>query len=209
MKDLNSWQDCFEKHLNQNSASDGAHDLGHLRRVWRLAKALADQGDDLLIVLAACYFHDLANYPKNHPNRSRSSIDSAKRAREILMEMNFPEEKIIGVCHCIEAHSFSANIEPQSGEARIVQDADRLESLGAIGLARTFYVAGQMGSMLFCPQDPFAQERALDDKNFAIDHFENKLLRLPATMKTIAGKREAERRAEYLRGYLTRLKEEL
>jgi uncharacterized protein len=122
--------------------------------------------------------------------------------------MGFPSEKLDAVCHCIEAHSFSAAIVPQTAEAKIVQDADRMEALGAIGLARTFYVAGQMGSKLFCAEDPFAEKRALDDRQFAVDHFETKLLKLPATMKTARGKMEAEKRAAILQRFLEDLRSE-
>ncbi|MFA9353024.1 hydrolase, partial [Escherichia coli] len=76
----------------------------------------------------------------------------------------------------IEAHSFSAKIAPETLEAKIVQDADRLEALGAIGLARVFAVSGALGVALFDAEDPFARQRGLDDKQYALDHFQTKLL---------------------------------
>ncbi|HDO7482899.1 TPA: HD domain-containing protein, partial [Escherichia coli] len=78
--------------------------------------------------------------------------------------VQFPAEKIEAVCHAIAAHSFSAQIAPLTTEAKIVQDADRLEALGAIGLARVFAVSGALGLALFDGEDPFAQHRPLDDK---------------------------------------------
>lgn len=209
MEDLLYWQNEFEIYLSKAPNADGSHDISHSRRVWNLAKRFGSKNDDELTLLAACYFHDLVSYPKNHPNRSQSSKESAIKARAALMEMGFPNEKLGNVCHCIEAHSFSANIETQTNEARIVQDADRIEALGAIGLARTFHVAGQNGLNLFCSEDPFANQRELNDKRFAIDHFESKLLKLPSTMKTEKGKREAEKRADLLRRYLVDLRLEL
>ena len=107
------------------------------------------------------------------------------------------------------AHSFSANIAPRTLEARALQDADRLEALGAIGLARVFSIAGQLGSSLFNGEDPFAKNRPLDDRRYAVDHFEVKLLRLPETMQTTAGRNMAEERADVMRSFLRSLASEL
>lgn len=209
MEKLEHWKDLFESYLCEHPFEDGSHDLSHFQRVWRLANRLASDGDDKLVILAACYFHDIVSHPKDHPRRSQSSRDAALRAEQILLNLNFPKEKISNVKHCIEAHSFSANIQTETREAEIVQDADRMEALGAIGLARTFYVAGQMGSKLFCAEDPFATSRELNDKKFAIDHFQEKLLKLPSTMKTQEGRSEAEKRARVLTKFLDDLKVEL
>lgn len=202
MKDTSYWQNKFESYLSKTHTADGSHDISHARRVWNLAKSFASDQDDKVTILAACYFHDFVSYPKNHPKRTQSSQEAAVRARVVLLEMGFPKDKLNDVCHCIESHSFSANIEAKTNEAKVVQDADRMEALGAIGLARTFYVAGQMGSKLFCSEDPFAQKRELDDKQFAVDHFEMKLFKLPSTMKTLEGKKAAEIRVEVLKRFL-------
>lgn len=209
MAEILHWQTRLEEFVGQNQGADGAHDLGHVRRVWRIAQQIADADDDQLVILAACYFHDLVNYPKNHPRRSQSSRDSAAKARSLLPELGFPDEKINQVCHCIEAHSFSAGIEPISNEAKVVQDADRLDALGAVGLARTFYVAGQMGTGLFCEDDPFAINRPVDDHRFALDHFKAKLLRLPSLMMTSAGRKMAKERVKLIEDFLKQLQMEL
>jgi len=102
---------------------------------------------------------------------------------------DFPAEKIKGVHHAIHAHSFSANVLPQTIEAKILQDADRLEALGAIGLARVFYVAGQLNTQLFHPEDPLAEQRIADDTLYALDHFPLKLFKLPSLMHTATPER--------------------
>ncbi|HPI39338.1 MAG TPA: HD domain-containing protein [Pseudobdellovibrionaceae bacterium] len=209
MNNLEVWKAVFENYLREHPLSDGSHDISHFQRMWKLANNFSSSSDDKLVILAACYFHDIVNYPKNDHKRSQSSKDSAIKAETILLSLGFPHEKLDGVKHCIEAHSFSANIQTQTSEAEIIQDADRIESLGAIGLARTFYVAGLMGSKLFCSEDPFAENRNLDDKKFTIDHFHLKLLKLPSTMKTQKGKAEAAKRAEVLTKFLEDLKGEL
>ena len=107
--------------------------------------------------------------------------------------------------HAIHAHSFLARVEPITAEAKILQDADRMEAVGAIGLARVFYTAGQLNGALFDVDDPLAEEREPDDRRYALDHFQLKLLRLPAMMNTASGRRMAEGRAEYLREFLQRI----
>jgi uncharacterized protein len=203
------WQSKFEQYLNDHPTDDGSHDITHFKRVWKLARKISNTDDDTLVILAACYFHDIVNYPKNHPNRSKSSIDAANKTVKILTEMNFPADKLDHIHHCVEAHSFSANIVTKTREAKIVQDSDRMESLGAIGLARTFYVAGRMSSHLFCGDDPFAKSRELDDSKYAIDHFEKKLFKLPGSMKTLEGKQEALKRVNVLKRFLSDLENEL
>lgn len=209
MKDLNEWQQKFENFLQDYPSTDGSHDISHFRRVWHLADQLANPDSDKLVILAACYFHDIVSYPKNDPRRSQSSKDAAEKAMSILSDLGFPSDKLSQVKHCIEAHSFSANIPTETPEAAAVQDADRMEALGAIGLARTFYVGGLMKSKLFCTDDPFAQKRELDDSKFALDHFKTKLLTLPLTMKTESGQAEAQKRAQVLTQFLKDLEYEL
>lgn len=125
------------------------------------------------------------------------------------MDMGFPGELIDNVCHSVESHSYSAGIVPETIEAKVVQDADRMEALGAIGLARVFYTSGLLRRKMFDPEDPLAEHRALDDREYALDHFQVKLLKLSETMQTTAGRRMAERNSDYLRGYMTKLLKEL
>jgi uncharacterized protein len=175
---------------------DGAHDLNHFERVWRNAQSLLAHYPqaDALVVLAACYLHDLVNVPKDDPRRSSASRLSAELASERLAALGFPAHKIPAVAHAIEAHSFSAGVPATTLEARIVQDADRLDGLGAVGLARMFYIAGRMGSALAHGSDPLALDRPLDDKSYSLDHIEAKLARLPGMMQTEAGRQLAEAR---------------
>lgn len=183
--------------------NDGAHDINHLHRVWRVAQTLLAEHPqaDALVVQAACYLHDLVNLPKNHPERAQASQRAARRACDELACAGFPLEKLEGVAHAIEAHSFSAAIAPRTIEAQIVQDADRLDALGAVGLARLFYTAGRMGSAFAHEDDPLGTQRELDDRAFALDHIELKLAKLPASMQTAAGRKLGESRLAWLRGF--------
>jgi len=180
--------------------NDGAHDLNHLKRVWGSARTLLASlpEADALVVMAACYLHDLVNLPKNHPQRSEASRMSAQAAVAQLAALDFPGDRLAAVAHAIEAHSYSAGIAPQTIEAKIVQDADRLDALGALGLARMFHVGGQLGRALADSTDPLALQRDADDSRYTLDHIECKLLRLPATMQTAPGRALADERARWV-----------
>lgn len=192
-------------------ASDGAHDLGHLDRVWKSCRliALDEPRADADVLAAAAYFHDAVNLPKDSPDRAQASRLSADLAVRELAAMGFDAGRMAAVHHAIAAHSFSAGIAPETIEARILQDADRLEALGAIGLARMFLIAGQMGGALFHAADPLAMERALDDRRYALDHLEVKLFPVAAAMQTATGRRMAEERAEWMESFRTRLLHEI
>ncbi len=192
------------------SPADAAHDLGHLARVWANARKIAlTEGGDLPTLLAAAYFHDLVNLPKSAPNRDQASRLSASAARPLLLTSGLPAAQVENACHAIEAHSFSANLPALTIEAKILQDADRLEALGAIGIARCFAVTGQLGGALFDQTDPMALHRPLDDRAFALDHFEVKLLLLPDKMQTPTGQLLATERAEWMQSFRTRLLSEI
>ena len=192
-------------------ATDGAHDLGHLDRVWKSCRLIAmdEPGADGDVLAAAAYFHDAVNLPKDSPDRAAASRLSADLAVRELAAMGFAAGKLPAVHHAIAAHSFSARIVPETAEARILQDADRLEALGAIGLARMFLVTGQMGGGLFDPADPMALNRPLDDRRFALDHLEVKLFGLVETMQTATGRAMAAERAEWIHSFRTRLLSEI
>lgn len=211
--ELAHWPQRFETWLTEHhETDDAAHDISHFRRVWMTAQRMMDgQPVDALVVLTACYFHDIVSLPKNHPERSQSSQLAARKTRQILTDdfPDFPKTSIPAVEHAIEAHSFSAGIAPQTLEAKMVQDADRLEALGAIGLARVFAVSGALGVALFDADDPFADARELNDKQFALDHFQTKLLRLPETMQTEMGRELARHNANFLVQFMAKLSAEL
>lgn len=200
---LADWKKKLVAIATADNQDDGAHDLNHLHRVWRNAQSLltAHTQADALVVQAACYLHDIVNLPKNHPQREQASRMAAQRACEQLQQAGFPRAKLEAVAHAIEAHSFSAAIAPTTIEAKIVQDADRLDALGAVGLARLFYTAGRMGSAFAHASDPLGAQRPLDDRAFALDHIEVKLAKLPAGMQTAAGRELGEKRLQALRAF--------
>lgn len=208
--EMREWEGRFLAFLNQNGGfADSAHDLGHVGRVVLSAALMCPgEGAHPAVVFAASWLHDCVPVPKNSPDRSRASRLCAAAASEFLAEAGWDPGQIPAIAHAIEAHSFSAGIEPTTIEARVVQDADRLDALGAHGLARCIATGASMGTGLVHPTDPWARDRPLDDVRWSVDHFFAKLFKLPDLMKTRSGREEALRRVEILRAFVRELARE-
>lgn len=182
---------------------DGSHDVAHLLRVWKNARRIQQaEGGDTEALVAAVLLHDCVAVEKNAPLRATASRLAAQKAQGLLAGMGWTAERIEAVCHAIEAHSFSAAITPTTHLAKTVQDADRLDAIGMVGAARCFYIAGRMGSGLYDALDPAADQRDLDDKRYAIDHFETKLFKLADGFQTTTGRELARDRQLKLRRFL-------
>ena len=210
-RSLEQWEELFEKKVAElNSGGDPAHDLAHFKRVVKTARALAlEEGAELEVVIPAAWLHDYVNVPKDDPRRPQASRMSAEAARSFLSEICYPECHLEWIVHAIEAHSFSAGIVARTIEAQVVQDADRLDGLGAIGVARCFTVAGCLGQRLYDPDDPMAERRALDDSRNTVDHFFVKLFKSAESLQTRAGRAEGIRRLEFMKAYLGELRLEI
>jgi uncharacterized protein len=208
---MNNFEKQFaEKINNVLGDKDPAHDLCHVMRVVESAKKMAiEEHANLEVVIPAAWLHDLVNLAKDHPERKRASEFAGKEALIYLSDINYPEKYYLEIYHAILAHSFSAAVHPETLEAKIVQDADRLDALGAIGLARLFSITTQLGRPFYSLNDPFALKRPLDDKNFGIDHIYIKLKKISETMNTESAKKEAARRFKFIEDFLDELKKEL
>lgn len=190
--------------------ADGAHDLAHVERVVATATQLAQSEQaNLEIVIPAAWLHDCVSLPKNAPNRQQASRLAGVKAAHFLAEISYPAEHIPAIQHAIEAHSFSAGIPPQTIEAQVVQDADRLDALGAVGIARCILTGASFRSQLYELVDPFGDTRPWDDNQYMVDHFFTKLFKLQHTMQTAAGRAEAERRTRFMHHYLHQLGQEI
>jgi uncharacterized protein len=193
-----------------DARADGAHDLAHLRRVWMNAFTIARQeGGADAILAASVLLHDCVAVEKNSPLRAQASRLAAAKAVEILTGMGWAEDTTAQVSHAIAAHSFSAEIKPETLHARVLQDADRLDAIGMIGVARCFYTAGRMGSSLYHPVDPQAQARALNDAAYALDHFRAKLLKLQGGFQTATGAAMAADRTRMMAAFVADFEAEI
>ena len=196
--------------LGKSTPADAAHDLSHVKRVVKNCSYLTDiENANPIVTVTSAWLHDCVAVAKDSPLRSQGSRLAAAAATVFLSEISYPEELLPEVYHAIEAHSFTADIPPRSLEAQVVQDADRLDSLGAIGIARCLLVGGHLNRPLFDFTDPFCDSREPDDSLYTIDHFYSKLFKLPDTMQTQAGRDEARRRAALMQEYLDNLRSEI
>ncbi|MFN3383994.1 MAG: HD domain-containing protein [Archaeoglobaceae archaeon] len=165
-----------------------AHDEGHVKRVLRIARFIAErEGGNVEMVLKSAELHDIARAAENH------AYESAKIAENLLRKQGYEESFIQAVKHAIEAHSFSAKVEPRTLEAKILSDADKIDALGAIGVARAFMFSGERG-------------RSVED---TLRHFEEKLLKLKDCLYTETAKKIAEKRHEFLQNFYEQIKKEL
>src|SRR5437763_3205821 len=204
------WEARFARFVLEEAAGDSAHDEGHVRRVVANARMLAEkEGADLAVVLPAAWLHDCVFVAKNSPQRSSASRLAAERAGKWLRSEGYPAQFIPAIEHAILAHSFSARVEPRTLEAKVVQDADRLEALGAVGIARTLMSGGADGTPFYDLSEPFPVARAADDRTSAIDHFFTKLLKLCDSMQTASGREAAQQRARFLEQFLAQLGSEI
>ena len=179
-------------------------------RVYKNAKKICNEEKvNPKLVLSAALLHDIVSYPKSDKRSKLSSIRSAELSKKILKKYDFSDEEIQIISDAIRDHSFSQNKIPQTIEGKILQDADRLDALGAIGIARVFAVAGSEKRRFYNTDDPFCKKRDPDDQKWSLDHFYKKLLLLESRMNTSSGKVEAKIRTKILRNFLIELKQEL
>ncbi|MEK2036535.1 HD domain-containing protein [Vibrio parahaemolyticus] len=210
MTSLSQFEPLFLEFMQHEMQVDAAHDIEHVKRVVKTAKQLCDEENaDIAIVLPAAYLHDCFTYPKDHPNRKQSSAIAAKKAIAYLESIQYPQHYHDAIAHAIEAHSFSANIRPNTLEVQIVQDADRLDALGAIDVTRCIQVSTHFNAQLYNDNDMFAKERELNDKQFTVDHFQTKLFKIVDTMNTESAKLEANKRKAFMQTYLKQLHDEV
>ena len=202
--------DSIKNEIIKIMDNDPAHDFDHIMRVYTNAKKIVkEEKADEKLVLSAALLHDIVSYPKSSKRSKFSSIDSAKKSKIILKKYGFSEKEITIVSDAIRDHSFSQNKVPETLEGKILQDADRLDALGAIGIARVFATSGSLNRSFYNIDDPFCTKRNPDDDLWAVDHFFNKLLKLESLMNTRSGKIEAKKRTNVLQEFLKQLKDEI
>ncbi len=202
--------DLLQKQVKQRMKTDTAHDFNHIMRVYKNAQKLCKKEKaSKKLVLSAVLLHDIISYPKSDKRSKMSSLKSAEEAKKILKKLDFTAEEIQIVSDAIRDHSFSRGKNPQTLEGKILQDADRLDAIGAIGIARAFAVGGSEKRPFYNNEDPFCKTRTPEDKIWTLDHFYKKLLKLESLMNTNSAKIEAKKRTKVLKTFLSELKKEL
>jgi uncharacterized protein len=194
---------------------DLAHDALHVLRVYHWAVRLAPgAAADPDLAGAAALVHDLVNVPKESAQRSFGGELSAEAAAPVLREVGYAKAEVEAICQAVRRSPWSRGLAPQTPLDRVLQDADRLDAIGAVGIARTFATAQRMqiggaALALYDEVDPLAHERDAEDRRFALDHFKAKLLTLAAGMHLAQAREEAQRRHAVMEGFLEQLAGEL
>ncbi|MDB4936377.1 MAG: metal-dependent phosphohydrolase [Labilithrix sp.] len=193
--------------------NEPAHDFFHVERVVSNALSIA-RGEGVSAEIegaaaTAALLHELYTLPKDHPDSARAGDRCAEKARELLDCEAAPAWLAGPVCAAIRDHSFSKGVLPDAVESRLLQDADRLDAIGAIGLARMWATCADMKRPFYSPDDPFCVTRAPDDKLWGLDHVFKKLLAIPARLHTQTARKLAEQRVAFMKTYLEQLGAEL
>ena len=191
-------------------AEGGSHGPDHSERVLQTALAMGRRMDARLDILApAALLHDIG---RREESRSLGGICHARHGADLapplLRELGYGEEDLQAICHCIRAHRYRGGIEPVSLEARILFDADKLDSIGAIGIGRAFLFAGQIGARLHNPEIDPAQTSAYSVEDTAYREFYVKMSKVRDQMLTPVGRQLAEHRHAFMETFFAQLTQE-
>ncbi|HUW95054.1 MAG TPA: HD domain-containing protein [Anaerolineae bacterium] len=197
--------------------ADPAHDFDHILRVLALAERIgAAEGADMDILRPAVLLHDIGRPEEQRDGRCHAQV-GAEKARTILSD--WPTETVEAISHAIAAHRFRDDLQPQTLEAKILFDADKLDSIGAIGIARAYVVGGLHGQRLWGKVTPeyvqaLRQDSSLARQNDSQDHtpaheFAFKLSRIKDILFTATANQIAEERHHFMSDYFLRLEREV
>ena len=184
----------------------GGHGFDHVDRVYRNAlKISKDESVDMDIVKAATLLHDVARMTELKGEVSCHAEEGARMCKDILKKLNFPEEKIEAVSYAISVHRYSSGILPKTKEAEILQDADRLDALGAITIGRIFEFGGKKGRVSYDPTDDMDAEYNTKKGHSSITHFYRKILKItPNKFHTKKAKEIAKGRYDFVKEFVNR-----
>lgn len=202
-----------KKYVREKLGGEGSgHDWWHVYRVWKNAVHIGkEEKADMFVVELAALLHDIADYKFHNGDETIGP----KTARAFLESLKVDEGIILHVCQIIETISFKGSevsSKMQTKEGMVVQDADRLDAIGAIGIARTFAYGGHKGREMYSPEirpeKHTSFEEYKNNKSPTINHFYEKLLLLKDLMNTKTAKKIAEERHKYMEEYLERFFQE-
>ena len=188
------------------STTKGSHAWDHTLRVYKLCMHIGEkEGVDLEVLKIACYLHDIA---RPYQDMSRGKVCHAEKgaeiAQDILKDYPISEKKKANIIHCIRSHRFRGSCRPATLEAKVLFDADKLDAIGAIGVARAFLFAGEVGARLHncTPDIETTEPYTIEDT--AYREFVLKLSRIKDSMLTKEGLKLAEKRHEFMEEFFKR-----
>ncbi len=196
-------------YVKVNTGEDPGHDLTHFLRVALWGLRFSEGKINPKLVIAAALLHDIINLPKDSPNRKDASKLSADHARKILSDYGYTREEIELIAEAIYDHSYSRGAKPRSFLGEVLQDADRMDALGALGILRLVSTGTRMNSIFFDKNDPWGESRKLDGAHKMVDHFFEKLFKIPGKMNTKTAKEAARQRLTIMIMFLRDLGDEI
>lgn len=190
--------------------TDAVHNFEHVLRVYRMAERIARQeGADLEVVRAAALLHDAMGTTPGGEERADHHLASAEFAGKILAEEGWPAERIAAVQHCIRAHRFRGDREmPESLEAKVIFDADKLDVLGAVGIERVIGYAVLAGEPVYAqPSKRFVEtgQKEADEPHSAYHEYLFKLRKIKDRLFTPSARALAKDRDDYIAAFFERL----
>jgi uncharacterized protein len=192
--------------------AESGHDFDHVLRVYALAERLASaEGADLEIVRAAALLHDIARADEDAAGSGDHAQMAAERARALLLGRGAPADRAEEVAHAIAAHRFRGSTPPQTLEAKILFDADKLDSIGAIGIARAYAISGVLNQRLWSEvaPDAVATHDQHNSNHTAVAEFVVKLSKVRERVYTSAARTIADERHAYMADFFARLEREV
>jgi uncharacterized protein len=206
----------------QDKLTCSAHNLDHVFRVYNLCLLIAkhEEGVDLEVLIPAAMLHDIARVEesKDKTGELDHAILGSEIAEDILRKLQYEEEKIQRIKHCIIAHRFRTGNEPTTIEAKILFDSDKLDAIGAIGIARTFMLSGQFGQRLIVkePLNEYIESNTVENgrlkdvsKHTPFIEYEVKLKKIPDKLYTKKAKEIGKERLKFMEEYFNRLQMEI
>ncbi|MCK4521698.1 MAG: HD domain-containing protein [Nanoarchaeota archaeon] len=190
----------------------GSHAFNHTERVYNLAVRIAESEKDvdIKVVKLAALLHDVARFKETKESKICHAEEGSKMAKEILTEEGYDKEIINHVCDCISTHRYSKQLTPKSKEAAILQDADRLDVLGAITIGRIFGSGLMKGRPMYDPNIPPAKEYPSEEGGkTSMNHFKEKILKITlGSFNTTLAKEIAKERYQYVMDFVDRFEKE-
>ncbi|MFZ7125969.1 MAG: HD domain-containing protein [Desulfobacterales bacterium] len=189
----------------------GSHDWDHTLRVYCLCERIGpEENAEMTILRAAAYLHDIG---RTHQDRSQGevchAVKGAEMAAAILNQLGLSPGQTENILHCIRSHRFRGNGSPRTIEARVLFDADKLDSIGAVGIARAYQFAGEVGAILHNPDNCIDDTRPYTRDDTGYREYRVKLCRIKDRMLTRTGRRLAEDRHGFMAAFFDRLLEEV
>jgi uncharacterized protein len=208
--ETNLLADIRQKARDQFSQAKGSHDWDHTLRVHRLCRRIGiAEGADLLVAEAAAYLHDIGRAYQDRANGHLCHAEKgAAMARKLLSDYALEERRKENIVHCIATHRFRRGQTPESLEAKVLFDADKLDAIGAVGVARAYLFAGELGARLHSPEVNVAKAPAYSVHDTGYREYIVKLCKIKGRILTSAGRALADERHRFMTAFFERFLQE-